>query len=250
MGKNICRDSQRQRIESSGLFCITRVEAIERPARARYRITPKGTELLAQYPGDTAIVLRSMAKPGDEWWRASPKILMPWRPLSMSRPTLYRWSRSKPGWSAFNPMSRLICCNGYRARSRRSSRTRSCNCWWRWATVGRMERRRSRSNRTMAGSTGSSTGTRLVWTGSISRRSVMPAQHRCSVRRCRRRRALSGKATTGVFLTTGRFSQGAQEYAQTAHTRVILIDGRRLTELMIRYGVGVNAARLVCRCGG
>ncbi|MEZ4504631.1 MAG: restriction endonuclease [Thermomicrobiales bacterium] len=50
--------------------------------------------------------------------------------------------------------------------------------------------------------------------------------------------ALSGKATTEV--PTGVFSSGAEEYARTAHTRVILIDGRRLTELMIRYGVGVQ----------
>ncbi|MGC4108715.1 MAG: restriction endonuclease [Thermomicrobiales bacterium] len=55
--------------------------------------------------------------------------------------------------------------------------------------------------------------------------------------------ALSGKATTGVFLTTGRFSKGAIEYAETAHTRVILIDGRRLADLMIRYGVGVQIRR-------
>jgi restriction system protein len=57
--------------------------------------------------------------------------------------------------------------------------------------------------------------------------------------------ALSGKATTGVFLTTGRFSSGSIEYARTAHTRVILVDGLRLTELMIRYGVGVQSRRIL-----
>jgi len=39
--------------------------------------------------------------------------------------------------------------------------------------------------------------------------------------------ALSGKASSGVFLTTGRFSSGAVEYAANAHTPVILVDGSR-----------------------
>lgn len=53
--------------------------------------------------------------------------------------------------------------------------------------------------------------------------------------------ALSGKADGGVFITTGRFSPGAQAYSASVPTRVILIDGKRLTDLMIRYGVGVQA---------
>lgn len=53
--------------------------------------------------------------------------------------------------------------------------------------------------------------------------------------------ALSGKADGGVFITTSRFSEGAKQYADTVPTRIILIDGERLTELMIRYKVGVQA---------
>ena len=52
--------------------------------------------------------------------------------------------------------------------------------------------------------------------------------------------ALSGKADGGVFITTGRFSKGAVEYAEIVPTRIILIDGIKLAELMIRYGVGVQ----------
>lgn len=52
--------------------------------------------------------------------------------------------------------------------------------------------------------------------------------------------ALSGKADSGVFITTSRFSEGAQTYAENVPTRIILIDGKRLTSLMIRYGVGVQ----------
>lgn len=52
--------------------------------------------------------------------------------------------------------------------------------------------------------------------------------------------ALSGKADSGVFITTSRFSEGAKNYAENVPTRIILIDGKRLTDLMIRFGVGVQ----------
>ena len=52
--------------------------------------------------------------------------------------------------------------------------------------------------------------------------------------------ALSGKADSGVFITTSRFSEGAKTYAANVPTRIILIDGERLTELMIKFGVGVQ----------
>ncbi|WP_253863690.1 restriction endonuclease [Prauserella halophila] len=52
--------------------------------------------------------------------------------------------------------------------------------------------------------------------------------------------ALSGKADSGVFITTSRFSDNARTYAENVPTRIILIDGKRLTSLMIRYGVGVQ----------
>lgn len=52
--------------------------------------------------------------------------------------------------------------------------------------------------------------------------------------------ALSGKADRGVFITTSRFTDGARGYAERVPTRIILIDGKRLADLMIRYGVGVQ----------
>lgn len=55
--------------------------------------------------------------------------------------------------------------------------------------------------------------------------------------------ALSGKADGGVFITTSRFSPGAVEWVRTVPARIILIDGRRLAELMIEYGVGVQVER-------
>lgn len=52
--------------------------------------------------------------------------------------------------------------------------------------------------------------------------------------------ALAGKADSGVFITTSRFSDNARTYAATIPSRIILIDGQRLSALMIRYGVGVQ----------
>lgn len=52
-------------------------------------------------------------------------------------------------------------------------------------------------------------------------------------------------ATKGVFVTTSTFSLQATEFAARIPQRVILIDGRRLTELMIEHGVGVRSSRVL-----
>lgn len=45
-------------------------------------------------------------------------------------------------------------------------------------------------------------------------------------------------ASKGIFITTGKFSSGA--IACVRNSKIVLIDGRRLCELMIRYNVGVS----------
>ena len=52
-------------------------------------------------------------------------------------------------------------------------------------------------------------------------------------------------ATKGVFVTTSYFSANAKAYVQHLPQRVILIDGERLTELMIEHDVGVRVSRSV-----
>ena len=52
-------------------------------------------------------------------------------------------------------------------------------------------------------------------------------------------------ASKGVFVTTSTFSAPAVEYARGLQQRVILIDGARLTELMVEFGVGVRLNRAV-----
>lgn len=52
--------------------------------------------------------------------------------------------------------------------------------------------------------------------------------------------ALAGRKTSkGIFITTSSFHSNATEYAAGLHNKVILVDGRRLAELMIEHGLGV-----------
>ena len=58
--------------------------------------------------------------------------------------------------------------------------------------------------------------------------------------------ALAGKqATKGVFITTSDFKKTATEYAENVPQKIILINGHRLTELMIELDIGVSTIRTV-----
>ena len=53
--------------------------------------------------------------------------------------------------------------------------------------------------------------------------------------------ALHGKrARKGVFITTGHFSKSAYDYVKTIDPKVILIDGDKLSHLMIEYNLGTS----------
>lgn len=49
------------------------------------------------------------------------------------------------------------------------------------------------------------------------------------------------KVEKGLFITTAKFSPKAKDFANAQH--IILVDGKRLTELMIEYGVGVSTQK-------
>lgn len=54
--------------------------------------------------------------------------------------------------------------------------------------------------------------------------------------------ALLGEgATKGLFITTAKFSKGAEEFAKRQH--IVLVDGNTLTRLMIEYNMGVSVAK-------
>jgi len=222
---------------------LTRVEAIERPARARYRITSKGTELLATHPdGITEAILRTIALPGDEWWLAksssgsiTPPIIdtegEPLDPMEQIEAGLERISsdvaadllqrlQNKPPVFFESAVVKLLVAMGYGGADGKATVTQQSNDGGIDGIIDRdalgLDRIYIQAKRYASDS------------------AVLRPEVQAFVG------ALSGKASSGVFLTTGRFSSGAVEYAANAHTRVILVDGSRLTRLMIRYGVGVQ----------
>lgn len=55
--------------------------------------------------------------------------------------------------------------------------------------------------------------------------------------------ALAGQgAKKGIFITTAAFTKDAKQYLPKNETKVVLIDGAELAQLMIDYGVGVSTA--------
>ena len=53
--------------------------------------------------------------------------------------------------------------------------------------------------------------------------------------------ALQGqRARKGIFLTTSTFSKDAQEFVSRIESKIVLMDGETIAQLMIDYGVGVN----------
>lgn len=55
--------------------------------------------------------------------------------------------------------------------------------------------------------------------------------------------ALQGhRANKGVFLTTSSYSKEATEYASMINTKIVLIGGRELAQLMVDHNVGVSSA--------
>ena len=53
--------------------------------------------------------------------------------------------------------------------------------------------------------------------------------------------ALHGqRAKKGIFITTSRFSQEAEDYVAKIDNKIALIDGKTLCQLMIEYDIGVS----------
>lgn len=48
------------------------------------------------------------------------------------------------------------------------------------------------------------------------------------------------KANKGIFITTSRFTEDARNYVSQIGSKIVLIDGEQLTNMMIEYDVGVS----------
>nr|WP_311527383.1 restriction endonuclease [uncultured Ralstonia sp.] len=227
---------------------LTRVDALACPSRAHYDITAFGSQFLAEHPhGITEADLRKVAKAGNEWWLRSGS-------AESSSPGALEKTDSAldPDEQIAHGINRIHEDVAYQLLTRLQANDPA---FFEDAVVKLL------LAMGYGGATGSGTVTSLTNDGGIDgvidqdilglNRVYIQAKRYASHNPVQRPElqgfvgALSGKANNGVFITTSRFSTGAIEYAASAQTRVILIDGKRLTELMIRYGVGVQTKRTV-----
>lgn len=52
------------------------------------------------------------------------------------------------------------------------------------------------------------------------------------------------RAKKGVFITTSGFSKDALEYVGLIEKRIVLVDGKQLTELMLTHNLGVSTKQV------
>ncbi len=225
---------------------LNRVDALERPSRGQYVITDFGRELLALHPqGITESDLKAVAKEGDEWWLSrSSADGQEAQPLDTSATDLDPTEQVEQGVARIHEevaselLSRLVDQDP---------------TFFEGAVVelllamgyGGVGGRGLTTDRTNDGGIDGVIDQDVLGLSKVyvqaKRYSPTNAVQRPEVQGFVG--ALSGKADGGVFITTSRFSPGAVEWVRTVPARIILIDGRRLTELMIEYGVGVQVER-------
>jgi restriction system protein len=232
---------------------LTRVGALQRPTRGQYSITDGGRQLLAAHPhGITELDLRLLVRAGDEWWTqkgsstrpladahdlADNEVVATLDPVEqieqgieriqaeVAADLLARLHVQAPAFFEQAVLDLLIAM-GYGGAEGRATRTQLTNDGGIDGIIDQdalgLSRIYVQAKRYALGS-------------SVQRPEIQGFVG-----------ALHGnKAGQGVFITTARFSAGAQTYAKEVPTPVVLIDGPRLASLMIRYGVGVQVRRTV-----
>lgn len=232
---------------------LSRVRALERPSRGRYVITDGGQRLLAQRPeGITERDLRSLALPGDEWWIAKRSSVppasegagtvqpttaisqAPWEQIDdgvarihedVSANLLSRLHQHDPAFFEQAVLDLLIAM-GYGGAEGRARRTQLSNDG---GIDGIVDQDALGLSRIYVQAKRYAPQTPV---GRPEIQAFVGALH-------------GNHANQGVFITSGRFSTSARDYAASLPTRVVLIDGNRLTNLMIRYGVGVQVQQTI-----
>jgi restriction system protein len=225
---------------------LNRVDALHRPSRGRYEITDFGRELLLRHPGAiTENDLKAVAKEGDEWWISRSSVDGQDRQrLDDTATVLDPTEQVEQGVARIHEevaselLSRLI---GQEPAFFESAVVKLLLAMG-YGGVG------GRGVTTDLTHDGGIDG--VIDQDVLGLSKVYVQAKRYSPNNAVQRPevqgfvgALSGKADGGVFITTSRFSQGAVEWVKTVPARIILIDGQRLAELMIEYGVGVQVER-------
>lgn len=248
---NLNDDQRRERYESGGLRYENRISwavsnllkasALVRPSRAHHAITESGCLLLATHPGGlTKADLRLVEGYDDERARELPEAasapafedLDPYELVEqgiarinseVSSSLLSRLHSQDPAFFE-QAVVDLVVAMGYGGADARATRTQLSNDG---GIDGIIDQDVLGLSRVYI------QAKRYSMNSSVQRPDVQSFVG-----------ALHGQqANQGVFITTGRFTSGAIEYAKSVSTRVVLIDGSRLAELMIRYRVGVQVKR-------
>lgn len=225
---------------------LTRIDALNRPRRGHYVITDLGRDLLARFPsGITETELKKFAKEGDEWWiQRAPTSSGSSDEADMAKVDLDPTEQVEQGIERIHEdvatellrrlaeqdatffehaVVRLLLAMGYGGVGGRGIPTPRSNDGGIDGVIDQ-----------------DVLGLRKVY---VQAKRYRPGN---AVQRPEVQGfvgALSGKADSGVFITTSRFSPGAEAWAEDVPARIILIDGPRLAELMIEYGVGVQVQR-------
>lgn len=227
---------------------LTRVDALGRPSRGHYRIAQLGRKLLAEHPaGLTEAHIRAHAKPDDQWWRPKPDGFAPsldtglQTVLPIADPTeqieegitrihedvavelLSRIQAQDPAFFE-RAVVQLLVAMGYGGSEGKAQVTKASGDE---GIDGIIDQDALGINRIYI------QAKRYATNNPVGRPALQAFVG-----------ALSGKADSGVMITTSRFSQDAIDYSNQVPTRVIMVDGKRLAELMIRYGVGIQETAL------
>lgn len=224
---------------------LNRVDALERPQRGHYRITDKGRQLLKDHPKTISeTTLRRVANPDDQWWipkrgtgtlkdstddfNDADTSLDPTEQVEqgiarihedVAHGLLNRLQEREPEFFE-RAVVELLLNMGYGGAHGRGSVTQLTNDG---GIDGVIDQDALGLNKVYI------QAKRYARENAVQRPEVQSFVG-----------ALSGKADGGLMITTGRFSKGAVEYARNVPARIILVDGKQLTKLMIRYGVGVE----------
>ena len=233
------------------LSYLARAGAVERPSRGRYVITEVGRELLEAHPGGmTEKDLRSV--PGYDSPRLAQKAAADAAPATPA-PVVEERTELDPDEQIENGIARIHADVADQLLTRIQAQDPE---FFEKAVLDLL------MAMGYGGAEGSATRTQLSRDGGIDgiidqdalglSRIYVQAKRYASDNTVGRPAiqefvgALAGNAASqGVFLTTSRFSVDAQRYADQVQARIVLVDGAKLSRLMIRYGVGVQVRRTV-----
>lgn len=222
---------------------LTRVEALTRPGRGQYAITDFGLGFLRDHPEQiTERDLRSVARPNDKWWVPKPSLSVTREPASAEVVTAL-----DPTEQVEEGIGRILD----EVASELLSRLLAHDPTFFETAVVRLLLAMGYGGvggqgvTTARGNDGGIDG--VIDQDVLGLNKVYVQAKRYAANNPVQRPevqgflgALAGKADRGIFITTSRFSPGAVEWVKAVPAQIILIDGPRLAELMVKYRVGAQ----------